>query len=251
MQNLSFYLLNTEETHTVARRLTAFLNSDLSADEFVAEVYPLLNDTISDLTMVLNRIQDKEHTIKLAEDDEARDNAFIALRDYFKAFVNNPNEEMQHAAQKLTNLTRQMGWSMWDDGYVVESANLNSYIAKLEEENNQQYMQTISAISFFEYLKSCQDRFEETNSQKVNIEAATEAPLLKETKKKIAKYLVPLLSYIELRAEIRGGVYKTTADKADEVISGIMSIARARQTRKENAADKEEEANISNDASDN
>jgi hypothetical protein len=55
----------------------------------------------------------------------------------------------------------------------------------------------------------------------------------------LAKYINPLLEYIELLADVEGRAYTLAANELDEAIAEVMTIARSRQTRKDNAVSEE------------
>jgi hypothetical protein len=55
----------------------------------------------------------------------------------------------------------------------------------------------------------------------------------------LAKYINPLLGYIELLADVEVGAYTLAANELDEAIAEVMIIARSRQTGKDNAVSEE------------
>jgi hypothetical protein len=239
MNNLSFYLLNTEETFTTSTRITTVIEEDLNGDPFIDKIVPIIRAYSSKLSTVLGRTTDQYYTRQLEKDDDAQDSAFIGLRDYCKAFMNAPEEDMKEAAIKLVELFKAKGWSLWSEGYTVQSAKQHSLISELEKEEYQNALKTILGLSWFENLKTKSEAFEKTNQEKIDAEAGKESPLVGETKKTIIKYLEPLLSYVNIMAEMNEVDFELASKKIDDIITNAMALAKARKTRKNNTNDLE------------
>lgn len=235
MNNLSFYLLSAEESLTVSTKIKEIVMENLSADEFCAKLLPLIISTNAKLSKAIGRNTSQSFTLKLSVVDDEQDVAFIGFRDYVKAFTNNPDPAKQEAANKLLDVIKTIGWSIWNEGYVNESALLKVLFAELDKEENITAMTTINVTDWYNHLKTKHAAFEAVGQQKIAAEAEKDTPLTSSTKKELAKYINPLLGYIELLADMEDGVYTLAANKLDEAITEVMTIARSRQTRKNNA----------------
>ena len=239
MNNLSFYMLSAEESLTVSSKIKEIITEGLNGDEFCGKVLPLVNNTNSKLSEAIGSSTIQSFTVKLSAADDEQDGAFIGFRDYVKAFTNNPDKEKQAAANKLLEVIKIIGWSLWNEGYIKESALLKVLFKELEKDENIKAMNTINVMDWYDHLKVKHSAFEAVDQQKITAEAEKDTPLISCTKKELTKYINPLLGYIELLAETDKGDYALVAAKLDEAIAGVMTIARSRQTRKENDSTEE------------
>jgi hypothetical protein len=234
MKNLSIYLLNPEEIFTLLKRLIVILRATLSNDSFIGRVLPSLEILETKLSGIVGRILNNEFTKKLAESDDARDQAFIGFRDYCKACLNHNDSVIQEAAAKLVSLLERYGWTLYNEGYTVQSGKLNSLIEELSEADYQAAITTINGGIWFDTIRNAQSAFEAINKLKEEKEAEKNVPAIAEVRKETVKYLQPVLSYIELLAELDSEAYSEVEKELTEIINGMMAIARARQTRKAN-----------------
>ncbi|MGQ1948286.1 DUF6261 family protein [Geofilum sp. OHC36d9] len=239
MNNLSFYLLSAEEILIVSTKIKEIITENLSSDLFCSKVLPLITSANANLSEAIGRDTIQSYTHELSVADDEQDDAFIGFRDYVKAFTNNPDSEKQAAANTLIDVIKKIGWSIWSEGYVNESALMKVLFAELDKEENMTAMTAIGATDWYEHLKTKHAAFEALGQQKITAEAGKDTPLTSSTKKELAKYINPLLSYIELLADMEGGAYTLAANELDEAIAEVMTIARSRQTRKNNAVSEE------------
>jgi len=234
MEKISFYMLANEELSIVSDRTVQILESELSHDSFISLVLEPLKNNNSNFSEALGRIVNKDYTIKISAADGKRDSSFIGFRDYCKAFLNSAEAKSRAAAKKLVILMKQVGWTLYNDGDTVESAKLNTLISKINNPEYSKAIKVINAESWFDNVVKDQQNFEAIIQKKIEEEAGKEVPLIMETKSQIKRLLPPVLDYIELRAELSGNGYIGTMNKLNEAISEIMSVARARHTRREN-----------------
>lgn len=104
-----------------------------------------------------------------------------------------------------------------------------------------QAIETLSEPAWYAKLKEEQSKFEQIYKDKIDAESEKNSPQIKAIKKKLSKYLNALLTYVEMKAELNAEKFSPLAGKLDEIITDIVSIAKARQTRKGNASDKANE----------
>ena len=235
MSNLAVYLLNTEECSTLSKRLLSIFKTDLSEEISVKKVLPHLEKLNDDLTSIMARVSNTDLTRQIAEKDDARDTAFIGFRDYCKAFANMPDPKQAVAAGKLTELIRQLGWTLYAEGYTEQTASLQGLFEALKKPEYVQAVADIKAEPLVANLKKTNAAFEAAVAAKaVATTSQDDIPPASECKQKMSRYLRPLLDYIALMADVDPAGYASANAKITEVTEAIMAVARARQTRKEN-----------------
>ena len=105
-------------------------------------------------------------------------------------------------------------------------------------------IESIGATEWFEELKTSQTEFEKVYNSKIDTESAIDLPLMKEASDRITKYLKAWLSYIGINAELDSVKYGAVSDQIDEIITEIVTIVHACETRKGDAPKKSEEAAV-------
>ncbi len=226
-------MLSSDEAHISATRLYKTATDSIPNDPFLSKVGKLLEPPILDLSIALGRTTDST-MVKLVESkDDVRDARFIGFRDYCKALASDDDPAVASAAKLLVHILKELGWTLYQEGDATESSLLHTLFEKLGKAPESTYVTAIDATSRLASLKAAQLDFETTITTKVDAKTKQEYPKIRKCRHLIARYLGGMLDYIDLMAEIEGGVYKTAVGKIDEIITEFETIARSRQTRKE------------------
>lgn len=235
MKNIVIKLLNVDECYMLNKRLIDVFETDLQKESSVAAVLPHLNELTADLFAILaNKNDSNSLTKQLAEEDKARDAAFISFRDYSKSFLREPNPIQSAAAEGLTELIQKVGWTLYNHGYTEQTAAEETLIEKLAEP---EYVKAVKAIKAEDRVLNLQEtnaRFEKTLKLKTDAEARGNISTVYDCRSRIARYLKPLLVYLELMADVSPETYALAATRIDESIEYVLTVAKARHTRKEN-----------------
>ena len=234
MNNLSITILNTEECYMLNKRLINVFETDLEKEAAVSKVMPNLIELNADLSAILERTNQNAMTKQLAAKDEERNAAFINFRDYCKAYTSEPDPILSAAAKKLTALIREIGWTLYQQGYTEQTASQEALVNALAEPEYAEAITAINATARVSYLQSTNMAFEESLRIKTEIKSRKDIPFIRECKREMVRYLKPLLVYLKLMADVKPDVYSAAVAKIDEAVEYVMTVARARQTRKEN-----------------
>ena len=234
MKNVSIYILNVEECYALNERLMNVFKADLARDVFVGKLLPILVELNADLSAIMANTGSSTLTKQLADRNRARDAAFTGFRDYCKAFINAPDPVQSAAAGKLVALIRKIGWSLHRQGYTEQTASVEALNEALAEPEYAQAVSAIKAESWVQGLLETNAAFEVVVKKKNESIAFKDIPPINECKRKMVKYLKPLLSYLEIMAELEPKTHADAVTKLSEEIEYVMTAAKARRTRKEN-----------------
>ena len=234
MNTISVAILNTEECYMLNKRLMNVFEVDLAEEATITKVMPRLAELNADLSAILAKNGAINLTDRLAAKDEARNAAFISFRDYCKAFVSEPDPAVSAAARKLTELIHKIGWTLYKQGYTEQTASQEALSDALTEPEYADAIIIINASDRVNNLQSTNADFEEFLKIKIETAAQTNIPSIKDCKKRMVRYLKPLLTYLELMAHVDTETYLEPVAKVAEAIEYVMTAAKARKTRKEN-----------------
>ena len=234
MKHVSIYILNVEECYALNERLMNVFKADLAREVFVGKLLPILVELNADFSAIMANVGSSAQTKLLADKDHVRDAAFTGFRDYCKAFISAPDPAQSAAAGKLVALIRKIGWSLQRQGYTEQTAAVEALNEALAEPEYAQAVSAIRAESWVQGLRETNAAFEVVVKQKNESTAYRNIPPSIECKRKMVKYLKPLLSYLEIMAELEPKTYADAVTKLSEEIEYVMTAAKARHTRKEN-----------------
>lgn len=234
LHELSLVLLLPAELLTLASRLIQVCKGALMATPFIQKLLALCEQDRDEMEKVLARVRNSGYTQQLFARDEARDGAFVALRDLVKASVSRALPEVRQAGELISERIKKYGFSLHRLGYTQESTQLQLLIHDLDQSPATEALKTLGAESWYADLKTAQVSFEETYQHKVAVEAQEDFPLLREAKAKLGRHLQLLLDCVGLLEEINESPeIPLIVEKLNMVITDVMTPARARKKRNE------------------
>lgn len=234
MKNVAIHILNVEEGYVLNERLINVFKTDFPREVFVGKLLPHLIELNADLSAIMSNLGSSALTKKLADRDNIRDLAFIGFRDYCKAFASASAPAQSAAAGKLLALIRKIGWTAHRQGYSEQTASVQALSEALAEPEYAQAVAAIGAESWVKDLQETNVAFEAMVKQKNESTANDDVPTSAECKRRMVKYLKPLLYYMEIMAELEPKTYADAVAQIFEEIEYVMTGAKARRTRKEN-----------------
>lgn len=240
MKTFAFSTLNANEVSTSASRIEQIIIECIGADPFIDKVSIRLKQQMTGLTKAIGRTIDKSYVERLNEVHNIRDTRFIALRDFCKALVVDADPKVAAEAKKLVAIIRAIGWVIHESGAARETSLFASLIEKFDKGPGNLSLKAIGGVAKLNDLKTAQANFETTNKEKTDAKTKEEYPLIRDCRKGVARYLGAILVYIDLLAEIDGGVFADATARIDAVITEFESMAHNRQTRKENQKKKQD-----------
>ena len=205
LKELSITYLSPSELLTTSERIDAIISEALSDQPFVTKISGVMKTDLDNLQESMGKDKSSVYTEKLAGKDAERDAAFLALRDFAKANANRSDNQ---------------------------TAALNLLFEDLDAPDAVSAMQVIGADSWYADLKNAQAEFENTYKEKVSSEAQEDYLRLREAFTVLGRHLNVLLDTIGLLQELcETENIDTVVEQINEVITDVMTTARARRTR--------------------
>ncbi|HEX3009896.1 MAG TPA: DUF6261 family protein [Bacteroidales bacterium] len=233
MKSFSTSILTPDEVYTSGMRISSIINTHIKEDPFITKVDVLVKATLKRLSEALGRSVDPAAVKLLNAEDGIRDDRFFTFRDFCKAFVLDTDPALASAANSIVALIKELGWTLYNDGYAAETAALDALFQRLATEPLASAVTTLNATSRLTALKSAQANFETTYNTKVDTKSKEVYPLIRKARVGVVRYQAAMLSYIDMLAEIDGGAFITASNKIDEVIVEFETMAHTRKTKKE------------------
>ncbi len=193
-------------------------------------------DRIEDLIVKLEQAMGKdlssEFTAMLDQKDQARDAAFILLRDLVALMSKRISQPaLAQAGQLLDAIFEERDTTLYTLGYTGQTAALELLFQDLDKPEAQQALEKLDALSWYDELKAAQLSFEETMHEKAKVDAGENPPLLKQSKTELGIELNDLIVHIRFCARLEEAGYAELAAVLDQHITDMHSEARARRTR--------------------
>ena len=247
VQKLSAGLLLNSELTVVAQRLVDATEKALSSESIIQKASEVIRFDIDQVEAALGRVQSSEFTSQIAEQDQQRDDAFVALRDFAKASSSRTNQKVADAGSFIYGIFEARGLTLYRLGYTQQTAAMNLLLEDLSTDEAKEALAAMNGTSWFEDLQSAQAAFEHLVSTKAELESQQGIPPLRISRAALTDSVEALLSCVGViqRFEERNGDTNTQEALTEligtinEITSDAMSIARARRTRDE-ATDEQE-----------
>ena len=232
LKELSITYLSPSELLTTSERIDAIISEALSDQPFVTKISGVMKTDLDNLQESMGKDKSSVYTEKLAGKDAERDAAFLALRDFAKANANRSDNQVSSAANLIIGRIKKHGWTLYSMGYSDQTAALNLLFEDLDAPDAVSAMQVIGADSWYADLKNAQAEFENTYKEKVSSEAQEDYLRLREAFTVLGRHLNVLLDTIGLLQELcETENIDTVVEQINEVITDVMTTARARRTR--------------------
>ena len=247
IERFSPSLLTHHELPAASRRFSAAVHRTLPAHSYMQELTALVDHDIERLAAALGRSPGSEFTSKLSRQDQIRDDAYYALRDFSKASSNRNNPEIASAGNTINEMILGRQLNLNRLGYHDKTTKLSILIESLETAEAQAALNLIGGTPWFEELVSAQQQFELTLQERVKAEAQADTPRLAPSRAKLASHVETMLDNIKVLhdiAELNGdtetlGQMEELISVINEIIAEFMAIGRARRTREESRETKE------------
>jgi hypothetical protein len=236
MKSFPTSILNPEELHTGTSRIAAVVEKEITEDEYISEILPPLKEKNDELADYIGKDSSSEYTDLLSNQDEVRDTLYTGFRDYCISFCNNYDASKKEAGNYLNHIFHERGFSLQNYGYASQTSSMIVLFNDLDKPKASEAIASVGGTEWYLKLKEEQEKFEQIYSEKVDNESIKQTPQIKAIKKRLAKLLNSLLSYVDQKSEFNSKKYGPVVVKLDEIITNIVSIAKARQTRKTNSS---------------
>lgn len=240
IQPFNFSFLYAEELEAGSERILSPIPPALAADPAISPILTMVAKDRAALKKALTHSPGSSHTARIAKADEERDDAFVVFRGFCES-AERRRAKPEHAAagERLMRLIRAAGYSLQTFGNSAETGALNALFEALTSTAAVADLAKISATDLLDELKTAQAAFETALSGR-NAEGAVSYPALAKVRATLGNRLVLLCGMINTLDELDSANAKPELDtliaRLNETITEILSPARARRSRGENAA---------------
>jgi len=239
MENLATSLLTNQELDASSTRLLPVLGKLFAQEPFLASVAKVATSDLAKIQAAGTRELGNKLTDPVREADEARDKAFLSLRDFVSAWAENDSAtpEQRAAGERLRAFFVKHGVSLHRTGYTVETSLLTALFLDLSSDRSQADLALIGLPPLHEKLVTAQDGFEKLWKEKAGSAGAVELPRVKEHLPNLKRRLNLLLDSAEEWSQLNppAATAKLLAE-LDGLIRETMTPVLARQTKSKKRA---------------
>lgn len=232
----SYLLLS--ELHMASRRTAKIVSRHVSEDSFIDRQLEALAASTDNLEEVLKKLRRNRLALDLAEKDARRDDVYRSLVSFLTGLSNmRIMKERKDAADYLLGIIHNQGRNIDKWSYIRESSTLKVILEQFESKAAKKAILLTNVASIVQELQGAQADFESTYQDKVIEEACNDHLETTEIRREIAYRLDASLSYLDAVASDSLDTYRALVNELNEAITDIISKARSRRTRNENAVD--------------
>ncbi len=227
--NYASSLLSVDENCTTANRIAIAVQTNFPEVEFVIDQTAAIGEKIGTIDTLKGRESSSKYTELLESSDKKRDTVGSIiesrLEDDVKMAYLDP--EKAEKAGMLLKLLEQYPVNP-RSGYTKQSAELNRRLDMFEL--NSELVAGTSVASLVDALITVQSEFESLISEQAVESAQAISGQVKVPELELIFRLKGLLSWLELKA-IDHSEYESCATKVEEIITAVMTPARARASK--------------------
>ncbi len=216
------------ELANVGKSIVTFYNEveSLQSDEFLTTVVPEIDELQKTLTTALN--QDKIKS-ELEEADAARDEAVRALGSRIEAYLTNPIEATQTAAQALQTVFDKYGKKIVALSYKEESTYIASLLEDLSAESLAESIAALNGMSdAISTLSSAQATFDELYAAYTNAKSAKADSAYSYRKPLLSAINDKLVTYLSAVVLVFSDKYSPFATNVETVITEVNTTVKKR-----------------------
>jgi len=237
IKKISFSKLTHNELLTLSSRIISAVEAVAAINTGVlATIMALLKAAYNKFLPLVNRSRKGAYKELLKEKDTNRDDAFRALRDVILGFSRRLNDAYRKSARLLLEIFTRNGWTMYQDGYQEESAELTKLINELEGKEAADAINSLQMMELFNELKTAQQDFEDAFQNKASDASREEYAAMSEIRLELIKNLSDLLDRIGSDAQYapNASEYAALITTLNNIIAETATVLKARLTRSSN-----------------
>lgn len=232
INSINYSLLTNHLLDTMVKRALVYYSEMAGSNAFLNPFISSVEEASQEFTKGFEHDNTDPNTTPKRKIDLRRDQDFIAFRNYVEAASHRSLPDWNEAAEKILQVIRKHGWSMWKKGYKAQSSVAAALYSELRSTCSDE-LSTLQAEEWLAPAEESQQAFElfvqdiaaDTNNQ----------PTLTETRPVLEdafRSLLGVTSY--LPKTMPGDEMDALINKLNEIIGETMAVARAADTRNKN-----------------
>jgi len=235
--NLSLYLLKDEEKIELVNAITPIISTmTMEVDSHIHFITEEMNKSKMRLIEALGRKRKSVITGAMKDEDLLRDNSLEVIKDAINYYSKKRQEPLREAAQYIGALYSDAFDDVNLNNNTLQTVRTDMFLSSIDNEKAEAAIITLNITFEIEDLKTSNSNYAEFKAERTAIKESDTTPLLEPSRREINRDLTILEDHIEYRHRKGSDAHKELAEQIIAPITEIMSVARARATRKDSVA---------------
>ena len=235
MKDLSVTKTTHGELAGYGANVIKVLEQFFSDNPMIIALIVLLKKSLDKLNAALSAVRINSLIQEAYELDQIRDDAFMMFRDMIAVFGRSSDPAELAAYQELWPVIEKLGTTLYADGYLEESAKLETLYQEMKKPEKEAALSALSLEDKLERLKVADQNFNEVYDSKLEQKAKQSFPTIKEARAELKPLIADLLPTLRMMARTAPeGTDLSWVDLIDEHTNQVMAQIAARRTRKKN-----------------
>jgi len=235
--NLSLYLLKDEEKIELINAITPIIRTmTMEVDSHIHFITDEMIKSQKKLIEALGRKRKSDITGEMRNEDTLRDNSHDVIKDAISYYSKKRQAPLRHAAELIGGYFSDAFDGVNLNNNTLQTVRTDMFLDSIENEEAQEAINTLDLGFEIEDLKTSNSKFAEYKAERASIKESDDTPLLKPSRLELNRDLTILEDHIEYRHRKGSDAHRDLAEQIIAPITEIMSVARARATRKESVA---------------
>lgn len=228
--------LTDEERIELVNTITPLIRTiNAETDQQIHFITDEMKKSQMKLQEALGRKMKSSLTGQMKDDDKTRDEQIDIIEDGIHYNLRKKQVKLHSAAQLLNTLFNDAFGDGVSRNNTIETNQINTFLDSLKAPVAQQAVADINLTLEVKALTESHNSYVSTKAERASIKESDNTPLLAPSRRDLNSDIVFLEKHIEFHHRKGSEVHTELASKLSTPISEIMSVARARATRKENS----------------
>ncbi len=233
--NANLQTLLDDERVTLINRVVPSLEAiSPEKDSFLPEIVAALASSQEELAFAMSRQRSSKLTQKMKEADDLRDNAIVLIKDALSYYSRKKSGGYAAAALLLLEKFEEAFSSVNLENNTLETNRINIFLESIADDSFTAAITTLNLNTEIEDLREGNEQYEALRKERAQLKEEDDLPLLVPSRRKFNKNLSFLEEYLSFKIDVGSTLHQNLADEVTVPITEIMTVARARETRKDN-----------------
>jgi len=233
--NLNLDMILDDERLTMVQRIRPSLESiSVEEDSVMTDILTAFAKSEQEITAAMNRKNTKKITLKMNSEDEKRDDAVDIIGEAIEYYRKKRNITLAEAAELLAAPFANAFAGISLTNNTLQTNRITLFLNDTQSPEIQEAITTLRLNEEFTTLAESNGAYEVLRQERADFKEGDATPLLQPSRRSMNRTLAFLEQYLEFKISCGSEKHEQIASEIAVPITEIMSVARARSTRKEN-----------------
>ncbi len=232
VNSIATSLCQDSELQTLVTRLSKTITESALVNPILRSLCDDSLQNLKNLRRALDRVRKSELTTEIRLADELRDQHFVSFKKGVAFHLSLKGEAEEESALYLNKIIKKRGDQLHNESDAVETVKLNALFGDLADSKAQRALEAGGFVGIIEQLQEQNQKYERLVAERAANDAEDTTPTLKPTRQILGQNLNLMVDLLGFHLRRDEPTYKPVVAEVNEIITEVMTIVKARKSRK-------------------